>query len=122
MDLPPHFRTKFKKPYALAPQHFLYFLPEPQGHGSFPPILAVLRASATAIALSRDGPESLIYGLGARIRGASSVDCTCVRKRYWTISSSIRFIIASNNSNDSFLYSTSGSRCPYPRNPIPSLR
>ena len=28
---------------AAPPQHFLYFFPEPHGHGSFRPILEALR-------------------------------------------------------------------------------
>ena len=31
------------KNYAFTPQHFLYFFPDPQGHGSFRPILTPSR-------------------------------------------------------------------------------
>ena len=31
--------------YAFVPQHFLYFFPEPQGHGSLRPTLAPLRTT-----------------------------------------------------------------------------
>ncbi len=40
--------------YAPAPQHFLYFLPEPQGQGSLRPILAVPRTTCCTDCRSPD--------------------------------------------------------------------
>lgn len=39
-----------KVAYASAPWHFLYFLPEPHGHGSFRPIFAPVRTGFGASA------------------------------------------------------------------------
>ena len=45
---------------VAAPQHFLYFFPKPQGHGSFRPTLGELRHG------------SLVWALG--------LSCRCARK------------------------------------------
>lgn len=37
----------------LAPQHFLNFLPEPQGHGSFRPVLAAEDCRVGAVRVAR---------------------------------------------------------------------
>jgi hypothetical protein len=43
--------------FTLAPpQHFLYFFPEPHGHGSFRPTLGALRRSSLVQALGTDLP------------------------------------------------------------------
>jgi hypothetical protein len=35
--------------YALRPQQFLYFLPEPHGHGSFLPTLGISRLTVSCL-------------------------------------------------------------------------
>src|SRR4030095_1175667 len=96
-------------PHVFAPQHFLYFWPDPHGQGSLRPTFCPLRTAVTTAA-SSDGPVNWT-ARGARvIRGASSLEGNFVIKMYLTISSSMRFIISSNKEKDSFLYSIKGSR------------
>ena len=42
------------RPARQAPQHFLYFLPLPQGHGSFRPTFCLVTGAAASPAASRD--------------------------------------------------------------------
>ena len=49
--------------FTLAPpQHFLYFFPEPHGHGSFRPTLGVLRqfTASPDPAISRPAPDATL--------------------------------------------------------------
>src|SRR4051794_15656162 len=107
--------------HAAAPWHFLYFLPEPHGQGSLRPTFA----SRCLTVCDCDGPEPEKNigcwrgGAGKARRGAASWRCspsrsttTSIFQRNLTTRSWIRSIISWNISNDSFLYSISGSRWP----------
>src|SRR2546423_2517098 len=47
---------------TTAPQHFLYFLPEPQGHGSLRPILGWSRVTVFVRAASSPAAEAVWFG------------------------------------------------------------
>ena len=47
-DISRYFFQKMPSPHAVAPQHFLYFLPLPQEHGSLRPIFGVSRRTVWA--------------------------------------------------------------------------
>src|SRR5262249_22004395 len=126
--------------YCCCPWHFLYFFPEPHGHGSlrptgakFPPCwpsrptpvaetggatggggAGPLDARAPAAKRSAVVRRGGAGGGGGGIRrgggGASTFTCTL---RYRSVNVDRRSDIRSwNISNASFLYSTSGSFCP----------
>src|SRR5690349_13953437 len=106
---------------ALMPWHFLYFLPEPQGQGSLRPTLACWRLTGAAASF---GPVYITCSFGrgggraretrcdssrsdSRPPPASSIFQSTLTTRSW-----MRSIIDWNISNDSRLYSMSGSRWP----------
>ena len=93
---------------------------------SFSSSSMVVEGLRVVISISRGAPSPAIgraalatggaFGTGPRGRGAASIGWPsdpriCIRKRNRTVSSWNFAIIASNISNDSRLYSTSGSFC-----------
>src|SRR5690606_19802 len=103
--------------YRFAPQHFLYFLPLPHGHGSFLPTLAPLLTTGLRGPLS---PWLAVTGsatfslLGVPCSRSIRMRSSLFTESYWMLR-----IISSNISKPSNLYSTTGSRCPYALMPIP---
>ena len=102
--------------YAILPQHCLYFLPLPHGHGSFGYTLCVFTLSSvlSAAVSSLFVPVTfatcftlylLLYSVHDRADEWYPPECL--------------LIISSNISNPAILYSTSGSLCPYACRPIP---
>src|ERR1051325_2327123 len=131
-ELPELLLRNLDRDHAAVPWHFLYFFPEPHGQGSLRPTFASFRF--TVCGCEESPPEKYIgccVGLGGgrarctRCTSSSSPSrciTTSVFQRYFTTRSWMRSIISVKSSNDSFLYSTSGSRWPQPGRPIPSLR
>src|SRR5215468_9918443 len=90
---PTVFRTRIDQ--ALAPQHFLYFLPEPQGQGSLRPTLAPLRTTCCT---------------GARSPAPAMRACSSSRRlRRWNASSTSSIEVATAR----------GGRRPFPSVPPP---
>src|SRR3954466_14258936 len=109
--------------HAAVPWHFLYFLPEPQGQGSLRPTFGSRRLTVSCCTPC----ESLKTRFCFRAFGGGRARCTRSRstasspsrstttsifQRYLTTWSWMRSIISWKISNDSFLYSMSGSRWP----------
>ena len=124
VPLPSH--RKRRKTHSLsapvAPQHFLYFLPEPQGQGSFLPTFSAAFLT-TGRFFSPSPPTAAAC--------ASRCFATCVRficsagreKRVIrTVSTRMLAIIASNISPAAMRYSLSGFLCAYAASPTPPRR
>src|SRR5204862_2014057 len=108
--------------HAAAPWHFLYFLPEPQVQGSLRPTFCEPRL--TGAGASFGAPENVsgwrggwgsirsMRAVSDSRRSPSRSTTTSIFHRYFTTRSWTRSIISWKRSNDSFLYSMSGSRWP----------
>ena len=86
---------------ALRPQQFLYFLPLPQGQGSFRPILVTFRGCFLGVVPSP--PTFSTVALATRSRLTSSSLRRRTEKRRRTVSAWMAAIIASNMARDSCL-------------------
>src|ERR1700730_11901855 len=104
---------------AQAPfrrQHFLYFFPEPQGHGSLRPTfdeatsLGDELGAPASPAISRHGGSG--GGASAGLGSPSSAGPMRTLKSCSRTISLRRSVISWNMSKASFLYSVSASRCP----------
>src|SRR3712207_5987494 len=96
---------KHVNPPNYFPQHFLYFLPLPQGHSSFLPI------SSSFFTGFFPCPSSTFED----ILSTSTTCFLCIGSsivklyKYLTVSSCIAFVMLSNISKPSNLYATTGS-------------
>src|SRR6056297_164524 len=75
------------------PQHFLYFFPLPQGHGSFLPIFSPERLTGFFFCCPSSPCENVIScSSGWDISEASLASDSWIRNRIWRVSSLIRLI------------------------------
>src|SRR5438105_2078169 len=75
----------FKIHHAAAPWHFLYFLPDPQGHGSLRPTFASCRLTVRASGWPPEKYIGCCFGFGGgseRCTRLCSCSCSC-----WTTTS-----------------------------------
>src|SRR4029079_1787337 len=121
-ELPELLLRNLDRDHAAVPWHFLYFFPEPHGQGSLRPTFASFRFTVCGC---EESPLEKYIGCASGLGGgrarctrctSSSSPSRCIPTlvfpRYFTTRSWMRSIISVKSSNDSFLYSTSGSRWP----------
>ena len=104
------FEKLYKNPNSriyFLPQHCLYFLPLPHGHGSFGYIFFSARTFGPFATLS-----SLLVPVTFATCSLSTFCSTLTWKRSLTVSTSIARVISPNISYPIILYSTRGSLCP----------